>query len=222
MKSRTDKDRVVPLLSLAGVPSNCCNLGVVLNVPRISCKPLRHLLACEIPSKEGERRLGSPGWPEASVTHAEFAHSCALGPSVSALSSNHRNHVRTSLRRWFHKKIKHESNSKLCHASCRIGAWFKTKDFFFYFLCLYDSSEFISLFWNLLKEKVPIKKETGFTMLALKLVISHRNPTETSNMVCPTESRWKHDLEQRDNGLQLQMHQLKRKSFCPQILPAFN
>jgi len=59
-------------------------------------------------------------------------------------------------------------------------------------------------------------------MLALKLVISHRNQTETSNLVCPTESRWKHDWEQCDNGSQLQMHQLKRKSFCPQILPVFN
>lgn len=159
---------------------------------------------------------GSPG-----DSHRVCLYLCSW-PSASALSSKCRKYIWTSLVWLFSKKIKHESILKLCHASCRIGAWFKTKDFFFYFLYLYDSSEFISLFWNLLKEKVHIKRETGFTMLALKLVISHRNLTETSNMVCPTQSKWKHDLEQRDNGSQLQMHQLKRKSFCPQILPVFN
>ena len=174
------------------------------------------------PEQRGRAEAGQPGMA-GSLSDSRRVCSCSCSwPSVSVLSSKQHKYIRTSLGQWFSKKIKHESNTKLCHASCRIRAWFKTKDFFFYFLCLYDSSEFISLFWNLLKEKLHIKRETGFTMLALKLVISHRNPTETSNMVCPTESRWKHDLEQRDNGSQLQMHQLKRKSFCPQILPVFS
>lgn len=58
-------------------------LGVALNVPWISYRPLGHLLACVIPSKEGEPRLGSPGWQAASPTHAEFAHARALGPVLA-------------------------------------------------------------------------------------------------------------------------------------------
>lgn len=55
-------------------------------------------------------------------------------------------YIRTSLGQWFGRKTKQESNPKLCHLSGRIRALFKTRDFFSYFLCLYDSSEFIFLF----------------------------------------------------------------------------
>lgn len=83
----------------------------VLNEPWIWHRPLGHLLACVTLSQ---------GWAALdggilSDLHRDCLCSCSW-PSVNALSSKLCKYLRTSMRQWFNKEIKHESNSKLCHA----------------------------------------------------------------------------------------------------------
>lgn len=141
-------------------------LGEVLKVPWIS---FRHPQVPGEAPAEQERRLGIPG-SSSSPRDPWAVHSCSwcwLGLQSRGVSASE--HLWDS---GLVGKLNMNptQSSAICHAES--GPDSRLETFSSYFLCLYDSS--ISLFWNLLKEKARIQRETGFKMLALKLVISQK------------------------------------------------